>query len=87
MANDTIGVSLYNPSVAEGIHVRQGTLKVLGMTGVAARGRSGDAWQIIHTASMEFFPGDRVYGVLRHKVPGTVLQVSYSSYLQIDRLG
>jgi hypothetical protein len=87
VADDTIGVSLHNLSIAEGIHVRQGVLKVLGMTAQAARGRSGDAWQIIHTASMELFPGDRVYGVLRHKVPGTVLQATYSSYLQIDRLG
>jgi hypothetical protein len=87
VADDTIGVSLYNPSIAEGVHVRQGTLKVLGMSAQATRGRSGDAWQIVHSASMELFPGDRVYGVLRHKVPGTVLQVSYSSYLQIDRLG
>lgn len=84
--DDTVGVSLHNPSIAEGIQVRQGMLKVLAMTAQAARGRSGDAWQIIHSASMELFPGDRVYGVLRHKVPGTVLQATYSSYLQIDRL-
>jgi hypothetical protein len=87
VADDTVSVSLHNPSIAGGIHVRQGMLKVLGMTAQAARGRSGDAWQIIHGASMELFPGDRVYGVLRHKVPGTVLQATYSSYLQIDRLG
>jgi hypothetical protein len=86
VAEDLVGVSLHNPSIAEGIHVRQGLLKVLGMTAQAARGQSGDAWQIIHTASMELFPGDRVYGVLRHKVAGSVLQATYSSYLQIDRL-
>jgi hypothetical protein len=86
VADDVVSVSLHNPSIAEGIHVRQGLLKVLGMSAQRARGQSGDAWQLVHSASIELFPGDRVYGVLRHKIPGTVLQNTFSSYLQIDRV-
>jgi hypothetical protein len=86
VADDLVGVSLHNPSIAEGIHVGHGLLKVLGMSAQRARGQSGDAWQIVHSASIELFPGDRVYGVLRHKILGTVLQATFSSYLQIDRL-
>lgn len=86
IANDTVSVSFFNPSVAEGIHLRPGALKVLAMSALATRGHSGDAWQIIHTASVELFPGDRVYSVARHKVAGTVLQTTRSTYLQVDRV-
>jgi hypothetical protein len=86
VANDTVSVSLHNPSIAEGIHLRSGTLKVVAMTAQLTRGNSGDAWQLIHTASFELFAGDRVYSSIRHKIAGTVLQVSNSTYLQVDRV-
>jgi len=86
IGDDTVSVSFFNPSVAEGIRLRAGTLKVIAMTAQLTRGRSGDAWQLVHSASVELQPGDRVYGVLRHKVPGTVLQTSDSTYLQVDRV-
>ena len=86
IGNDTVSVSLHNPSIAEGIRLRPGILKVVAMTAQLTRGNSGDAWMVIHTASFELFAGDRVYSSIRHKVPGTVLQLSNSTYLQVDRV-
>lgn len=86
IADDTVLVSLHNPSIAEGIRVRPGVLKVIAMTAQLTRGHSGDAWQIIHSASVEIFPGDRVYSIIRHKVKGTLLQTTRSTYLQVDRV-
>jgi hypothetical protein len=86
VAQDTVSVSLHNPSATDAIHVGKGTLKVIAMTAQLTHGRSGDAWQLVHSASVEIAAGDRVYAVMRHHVPGTVLQTSDSSWLQIDRL-
>jgi hypothetical protein len=85
VADDTVLVSLHNTST-EAIRVGQGTLKVIAMTAQLTRGRSGDAWQHVHSASVEIRRGDRVYSVLQHSVPGTVLQTSDSTWLQIGRL-
>jgi len=30
--------------------------------------------------------GDKVYGMMEHKVDGTLLQATLGSYMQIDRL-
>jgi hypothetical protein len=86
VALDTVAVSLHNTSASEAIHVGQGTLKVIAMTAQLTHGRSGDAWQLVHSASVEIRRGDRVYAVIRHHVEGTVLQTSDSTWLQIDRL-
>jgi len=86
VAADTVSVSFHNPSIAEGIHLRAGFVKVLALSASHLRGVSGDAWQVIRSASQELAPGDRVYTTIRHKVPGTVLQTTFSTYLQADRL-
>jgi hypothetical protein len=86
VALDTLAVSLHNTSASEAIHVGPGTLKVIAMTAQLTHGRSGDAWQLVHSASVEINRGDRVYAVMRHHVEGTVLQTSDSTWLQIDRL-
>lgn len=86
VGQDTIAVSLHNTSATEVVHVGKGTLKVIAMTAQLTHGRSGDAWQLVHSASVEIERGDRVYAVIRHHVEGTVLQTSDSTWLQIDRL-
>jgi len=86
VGDDTVSVSLHNPSIAAGIHVRSGMLKVLAQSAQQTRGQSGDAWQIVHTASVEVYPGDRVYSTIHHKVAGTLLQTTRSTYLQVDRV-
>lgn len=85
IADDTVSVSIHNP-LTTGVQVSPGLMKVVAMSATAVRGNSGDAWQISHSASTEIFPGDRVYTMIRHKVPGTVLQTTRSTFLQIDRV-
>lgn len=84
---DKVRVTLLNPGLAAGIAVPAGTLRVVAMTGVRTRGSNGDAWMVLHTASVRLEAGDRVYGLIQHKVDGTLLQATKSSYLQIDRVG
>lgn len=85
VGDDRVSVSLHNPT-AQAVQVEAGNLKVIAMSAQAARGNSGDAWQISHSASTEIFPGDRVYASIRHKIAGTLLQTTRSTYLQIDRV-
>ncbi|HEV8692217.1 MAG TPA: hypothetical protein VGQ91_18065 [Ideonella sp.] len=86
IAPDTVRVTLYNPSIAGGIQVAAGTLRVVAMSSTRTRGSNGDSWMVMHTASIALAAGDRVYGLIQHKVPGTLLQATHSSYLQIDRV-
>jgi len=86
IAADTVRVTLYNPGVTAGIAVPPGTLRIVAMTGVRTRGSNGDAWMLLHTASTRLDAGDRLYGLIEHKVDGTLLQATKSSYLQVDRV-
>lgn len=87
IAPNTVRVTLYNPIVAAGIQVPAGTLRVVAMSSTRTRGSNGDAWMVLHTASVQLDAGDKVYGLIEHKVPGTLLQATKSSFLQIDKLG
>jgi hypothetical protein len=87
IAPDTVRVSLFNPRVAGGIALAPGTLRVVAMSGVRTRGSNGDAWMVLHTASTQLNAGDQVYGLMEHKVTGTLLQATRSSYLQVDKIG
>jgi hypothetical protein len=84
---NTVRVTLYNPSIAGGISLAPGSLKVTAMSSTRTRGSNGDSWMVLHTASTELAAGDKVYGLVQHKVDGTLLQATKSSYLQIDRVG
>lgn len=86
IAPDTVRVTLYNPRPAGSITLGAGTLRIVAMSGVRTRGSNGDAWMLLHTASTQLDAGDRVYGLIEHKVEGTRLQATRSSYLQIDRV-
>jgi len=83
---DMVRVTLYNPSHSGAITVPSGSLRVVAMNAARTRGRNADAWMVLHTPSIELKNGDRVYALIEHKVTGTLLQASRSSYLQIDRL-
>jgi hypothetical protein len=87
IATNTVRVSLFNPSISGGISLAPGTLSVLAMSSARTRGSNGDSWMMLHTASTQLDAGDKVYGLIQHKVAGTLLQATKSSYLQIDRLG
>ena len=86
VAPDTVRVTLFNPCIETGISVAAGMLRVAAMSLTKTRGSNDDAWMVLHTSSVELFTGERVYGVIQHKVEGTLLQATRSSYLQIDRL-
>jgi hypothetical protein len=83
---DTVAVSAHNTSATKPIHVGSGTLKVIAMSSQLSRGRSGDAWQHVHSASVEIRRGDRVYVVMRHHLEGSALQTGDSTWFQVDRL-
>ena len=87
IATNTVRVSLFNPSISGGISLAPGTLSVVAMSSTRTRGSNGDSWMVLHTASTQLEAGDKVYGLIQHKVAGTLLQATKSSYLQIDRLG
>ncbi|WP_374675250.1 hypothetical protein [Ideonella sp.] len=87
IADNRVRVSLFNPGGAGVIQVPTGTLRVVAMSSTRTRGSNGDAWMVLHTASTRLEAGDRVYGLVEHKVAGSLLQATKSSYLQIDRLG
>lgn len=82
-----VRVSLFNPSISGGISLSPGKLSVMAMSSTRTRGSNADSWMMLHTASTQLNAGDKVYGLIEHKVDGTLLQATKSSYLQIDRLG
>jgi hypothetical protein len=86
VAADTVRVSLYNPTVAEGIHIPAGTLNVVAMSAVKLAGGSGDGWHPLHSPSVVLEAGDKVYATVRHHVAGSLVQATRMSFLQIDRL-
>ena len=83
---DVVRVSLYNPSVAAGIHIPSGTLNVVAMSALNSTGGSGDGWHPLHSPSVEFVAGDKIYATVRHHVAGSLVQATKMSFLQIDRL-
>jgi len=86
IAPDIVRVTLFNPAIQAGITVAPGNLRVLATSLTKTRGSNGDAWMVLHTASIALNAGDRVYGLIEHKVPGTLLQATRSSFMQIDRV-
>ena len=83
---DLIRVSLYNPSVAGGIHIPSGTLNVVAMSALRLNGGSGDGWHPLHSPSVVLEAGDKIYATVRHHVTGSLVQATKMSFLQIDRL-
>ncbi|MFO1336752.1 MAG: hypothetical protein U1F53_00705 [Burkholderiaceae bacterium] len=86
IADDLVRVSLYNPSVAEGIRIPAGTLNVVAMSALRSNGGSGDGWHPLHGPSVQFEAGDKIYATVRHHVAGSLVQATKMSFLQIDRL-
>jgi hypothetical protein len=86
VAADMVRVSLYNPTVAAGIHIPPGTLNVVAMSALNQAGGSGDGWHPLHSPSVVLDAGDKLYATVRHHVPGSLVQATKMSYLQIDRL-
>ena len=86
VAADTVRVSLYNPTVAEGIHIPAGTLNVVAMSAVKQAGGSGDGWHPLHSPSVVLEAGDKLYATVRHHVPGSLVQATKMSFLLVDRL-
>lgn len=86
IAEDLVRVSLYNPSVAEGISIPVGTLNVVAMSALRFSGGSGDGWHPLHSPSVVLEAGDKLYATVRHHVAGSLVQATKMSFLQIDRL-
>ncbi len=83
---DLVRVSLYNPSVAEGIDIAGGTLNVVAMSASRVVGGSGDGWHPLHSPSVVLEAGDKLYATVRHHVAGSLVQATKMSFLQVDRL-
>lgn len=86
IAPNIVRVTLFNPAIQDGITVAPGHLQVAAMSMTKTRGSNGDAWMVLHTASVALNAGDRVYGLIEHKVAGTLLQATRSSFMQVDRV-
>lgn len=86
IAADLVRVSLYNPSVAAGISIPEGTLNVVAMSALKVNGGSGDGWHPLHSPSVLFEAGDKIYATVRHHVVGSLVQATKMSFMQIDRL-
>jgi hypothetical protein len=87
VADDTVRISLHNPSVAGGIQIPSGALHVVAMSAVDTRGHSTDAWGVLHTATEVVNAGERIYAVVRCRVPGDFLQALKTCFVQIEKLG
>ena len=84
VADDTVRISLHNPSIAAGIQIPSGALHVVAMSAVYTRGHSNDAWGVLHTATETLSAGERIYAVVRCRVPGDFLQALKQCFLQIE---
>lgn len=86
IGQDLVRVTLLNPGIPT-FSVPAGNLKVVAMSGAKTHGSNGDCWMVMRTATWDLNAGDRVYGTIEHKVPGTLLQATKSTYLQVDKIG
>ncbi|MBT9594984.1 MAG: hypothetical protein IV094_03205 [Vitreoscilla sp.] len=88
VAADRIRVTIYNPSIAGGVFVPPGELRVLAMNAVETRGESADAWQVVHTASEVLKAGEMIYAIGRNKgMANDYIQATDTTFLQIERFG
>lgn len=83
---DMVRVSLYNPGAAGSVQIPAGTLNVLASSTRKLAGGSGDGWHPLHSPSVVLDAGDKVYATVRHHVPGSLVQATRVSFLQVDRL-
>ena len=85
---DRVRVTIYNPSMAGGVAVPTGDLRVVAMNAVESRGESADAWQVVHTASEVLKAGEMIYAVGRNKgMANDFIQATDTTFLQIERFG
>jgi hypothetical protein len=88
VAADRIRVTIYNPSIAGGVAVPAGNLRVVAMNAVESRGESADAWQVVHTASEVLNAGEMIYAIGRNKgIANDYIQATDTTFLQIERFG
>lgn len=86
IAKNRVRVILSNPSVAGGIAIPPGTLKVLAMSSTATRGGSEDAWAVLMTPLTRLEAGERIYIAAKNLgIANDYVQASqYSTFLQIE---
>lgn len=87
VAPDKVRVCLYNPTIAGGIVVPDGTLNVVAMTSVLTCGENDDAFQMLQTPVEKIRAGEIVYGVVRSHVRNDYLQANQDCFMQIERVG
>jgi hypothetical protein len=85
VAADRVRVTLYNPTVAAGVHVPVGVLNVIAMNATETRGESNDGWQVLHTATETLEAGQLIYAVVRSRSTGDYVQATKTTFMQIER--
>ncbi len=85
IAADTVRVTLFNPTIAAGVNVAQGSLTVLGMNAQDRVGESADAWTVLSTSMTQLFRGDMIYATFSSLCPGDYMQSSTQLFLQFDK--
>ncbi|MFZ5550565.1 MAG: hypothetical protein ACOZJX_17850 [Pseudomonadota bacterium] len=87
IAKNRVRVILSNPSIAGGIAIPPGTLKVLALSATATRGGSEDAWNVLMTPLTRLAAGERIYIAAKNLgVANDYVQASVNStFLQLER--
>lgn len=87
IAKNRVRVILSNPSIAGGIAIPPGTLKVLAMSAATTRGGSEDAWNVLMTPLTRLEAGERIYIAAKNLgVSNDYVQASVNStFLQLER--
>lgn len=82
-----VRVILGNPSIAGGIAIPPGTLRVLAMSARTTRGGSEDAWNVLMTPLTRLAAGERIYIAAKNLgVANDYVQASVNStFLQLER--
>ncbi len=85
IAQDTVRVTVLNPSISPSVTIPQGNLQVLGMSAQQITGGSGEARTVLSSTTQALNPGDTIYTVFSSSSPGDVLQSSAEMYVEIER--
>lgn len=85
IAADTVRVTLFNPTVAAGVNVPQGSLNVMAMNSQNRVGESADGWTVLSTTMEQLFRGDVIYAIFESLCPGDYMQTSEQIFLQFDK--
>jgi hypothetical protein len=85
IAQDTVRVTVFNPSISPSVTIPQGDLQVLGMSTQQITGGSSEARTVMSTTTLTLAAGDTIYAILSSLAPGDMLQSSAEVYVEVEK--